>query len=117
MSYALIRKEEASEKLNDWSLPFKVQDDIQIMNKPEVHKKSGDLWFCMEGEPTFIIGGELENPWLKDGDENELRAETIKGGDEIVLRPGDWLWAPPGCPHQHGCKTKAKLMIIKIPVL
>ena len=113
-NYLLVKKEEVLEKLKGSSLPFKIHEDIQTMNKAEVHKKAGDLWLCLEGEPTFILGGELENPWLKDGDENELRAESIKGGDEIVLKPGDWLWAQSGCPHQHGCKNKAVLMIIKI---
>ena len=113
-NYVLVRREEILEKLKDSSLPFKIHEDIQVMNKAEIHKKAGDLWLCLEGEPTFIVGGELIDPWEKD--ENELRAENIKDGDEFVLKAGDWLWIPPNCPHQHGCKDTARLVIIKVPL-
>jgi len=79
-----------------------------------------DLWYCIRGEVTFIFGGELVNPEAKknaDGktDKRELSADTIKGGEETILRPGDWLYIPAGQPHQHRASGTAYLMIIKIP--
>lgn len=101
-------------------LPFKILEDHETSNDAEVHKAYDDLWECLEGEATFIYGGELLDPWVKknkDGtvNEREILAKQITGGTEVVLRPGDWLWIPAGTPHQHMCKHTVRLMMIKIP--
>lgn len=100
--------------------PMNILEDINITNEAEVHRHEADLWQCLEGEVTFIYGGEMVDPWPKrnaDGtlDEREWKAKEIKGGTEVVLKPGDWLWIPAGEPHQHFTKGKARLVIIKIP--
>jgi len=102
------------------SLPINILEDKDVVNDAEVHKHEGDLWLCLEGEVNFIYGGELVDPWAKknpDGtlDERELKAKEIKGGTEVILNPGDWLWIPAGKPHQHKCNGVARLAIIKIP--
>lgn len=102
-------------------LPFNILEDKEIENDAEVHLHEGDLWLCLTGEVTFIYGGEMLNPWVHkkpDGTENpnEIKAKSIVGGTESVLKPGDWLWIPAGQPHQHKCTTLARLAIIKIPV-
>lgn len=100
--------------------PLGILEDHEILdNEAEVHKKEGDLWLCLEGNPTFIYGGELVDAWEKknaDGslNENELKARSIRGGTEAVLRAGDWLWIPAGEPHRHKCSGTARLAIIKI---
>jgi uncharacterized RmlC-like cupin family protein len=48
-------------------------------------------------------------------DDREWKAKEIKGGTEVVMKPGDWLWIPAGEPHQHKTSTKARLVIIKVP--
>lgn len=101
-------------------LPFKILEDKEVSNDAEVHRHEGDLWQCLEGEAVFICGGELIEPKAKknsDGtlDEREWSGSGIRGGTEIVLYPGDWLWVPAGEPHQHNCKGVARLTIIKIP--
>jgi mannose-6-phosphate isomerase-like protein (cupin superfamily) len=102
-------------------LPFNILEDTEVLNnEAEIHKHEGDLWLCLEGEPTFVYGGELVEPWVKknaDGttDEREWKAKEIRGGTKAVLKPGDWLWIPAGQPHQHLCSDTARLAIIKIP--
>jgi len=102
-------------------LPFNILEDKDVSNEAEVHHHEGDLWYCLEGEVTFIYGGEMVSPWYKknsDGteDKREVKAKEIKGGTEKILKPGDWLWIPAGEPHQHRCEGVARLIIVKIPI-
>ena len=99
--------------------PMNILEDHEVDNAAELHKHEDDLWFCFEGEATFVCGGELMDGKAKvrkDGtiDDNEWKGR-IEGGTEYVLKPGDWLWIPAGEPHQHACKGTARLAIIKIP--
>lgn len=101
-------------------LPFNILEDTEIANEAEMHKQAGDLWHCLEGTVTFIYGGKLVDPKPRinpDGslNQNEFSADAIKNGAKVILQPGDWLWIPPGQPHQHACTGTARLVIIKIP--
>lgn len=98
--------------------PFNILEDVNVSNDAEVHRYEADLWGCLEGEVTFVVGGALVNPWaekLADGTENtrELKAKEIRDGTELVLKPGDWLYIPAGQPHSH--RGTGRLIIIKIP--
>lgn len=93
--------------------PLNILEDKEISNNAEVHKREGDLWHCLEGEVTFIHGGELVDSVSIN--ENELTAKEIQGGEEIVVRKGDWFWIPAGVPHKHSASGTARLIIIKIP--
>lgn len=101
-------------------LPFNVLEDMDVSNEAEVHRHEADLWCCLQGEVTFVYGGEMVNSWAKqlpDGgtDDREIKAKEIRGGTEVRLRDGDWLWIPAGQPHQHKASGIARLVIIKIP--
>lgn len=101
-------------------LPINILEDTKVSNEAEVHRHEGDLWYCIEGEVTFVYGGELVEPWAKqlpDGgtDDYEIKAKEITNGTEAVLKPGDWLWIPAGQPHLHKTAGTARLVIIKIP--
>ncbi len=101
-------------------IPFNILEDVNINNDAEIHKHEADIWYCLDGEVTFVYGGELVDPWVKknaDGtvDDREWKGKTIKNGTEVILKPGDWLWIPAGQPHQHMTNTRARLVIIKIP--
>ena len=101
-------------------VPFNILENHETTNEAEIHTHAGDLWHCIEGEVTFVTGGELVKPWVKknnDGTENpkELKASEIRGGAETVLKPGDWLWIPASEAHQHKCAGTARLAIIKTP--
>ena len=103
-------------------LAFNIIELTEHTNNVEVHNYLNDLWFCLEGEVTFLCGGtmqELHTRVRSDGtlDDNEMRAKGLEHAKEIVIRPGDWLWVPAGEPHQHITKHTARLMIIKIPQL
>ncbi|TSC76385.1 MAG: hypothetical protein G01um101433_752 [Parcubacteria group bacterium Gr01-1014_33] len=101
------------------NLPFNILEDTNVANTPEVHLEMGDLWYALEGEVTFMYGGELVNsisPTRKDGTINkkELKGSSIEGGTEVTLHPGDWLWIPPGEPHQHLTKGTVRLVTIDL---
>ena len=101
-------------------LPLNILEDREVSNEAEVHRHEGDLWQCLEGEVTFVYGGEMVAPWVKklpDGgtDDREIKANEIRGGTEVMLAPGDWLWIPAGQPHSHRTDKTARLAIIKIP--
>ncbi|MFA6429357.1 MAG: cupin domain-containing protein [Patescibacteria group bacterium] len=101
-------------------MPMNILEDCEVSNEAEVHTHEADLWHCLEGEVTFVYGGEMVDPWnkkLADGTEDprEVKAKEIRGGTEVVMHPGDWLWIPAGQPHQHRCTGTARLAIIKIP--
>lgn len=102
-------------------LPFNIIEDHKVSgSEAEVHKTEGDLWCCLEGEIEFTYGGELideefrKNP---DGSDNlnELKGTGINNGTKTTLKQGDWLWIPPGQPHQHDASKTGRLVIIKIP--
>ena len=101
-------------------LPFSILEDTHVSNDAEVHLGEGDLWFCLEGEATFVCGGSLVDGVHRlnaDGtlNKNELYAKEIAGGREFRIRVGDWLWIPAGEPHQHSALGTARLCIIKVP--
>lgn len=104
------------------ALPLNILEDCGVKsNDAEVHEYEGDLWLCLEGEARFVVDGELVNPKSRMKSDNspvpgERYAQAILGGSEVILKPGDWLWVPPGQPHQHFAEGIARLMIIKIPV-
>lgn len=104
---------------NDF-LPFNMIEDKQSNNKPEIHVREGDLFYCLKGQVSFICGGTLnnrKNRMLPNGQRNiyELTGLKIKNGTHYNLKAGDWLWIPPNTPHQHNSTTIVNLIIIKIP--
>lgn len=96
--------------------PIKILEDSRVSdNAAEVHETEEDIWFCLEGSPTFTYGGKLVDP--EKVKEHEWRAKAIRGGATVTLKPGDWLWIPAGEPHQHNCPDgAARMVIIKVPV-
>ena len=100
--------------------PLKIIELDHHTNVPEVHTYLDDLWCCIEGEVRFFVGGTMIEPRTRvapDGtlDETEMRAKGLEGAEEIVMKPGDWLWIPSGMPHRHITDKIARLFIIKIP--
>ncbi len=101
-------------------IPLNILEDTNVTSEFEVHTHMGDLWHCIEGEVIFTLGGQMVNPKPKVGkdgtlDEREIRAVSVEGGTERVLKTGDWLWIPPGIPHAHRTLFTARLYVVKIP--
>ena len=96
-------------------ISFNILEDHNFLEgQPEVHRHEGDLWIGLEGEMNFIVGGEMVEPYAKEGNDNEIKAKSISGGEEVVLKMGDVLWIPAGVPHMHIAKH-GRAYIIKIP--
>lgn len=94
--------------------PLRIIEDSKVsVSQSELHTKEGDLVLCLEGEPEFVYGGELIDP--APFDEANILGHGIRGGEKIILKPGDWLWIPPQEAHMHTCAGTARLAIIKIP--
>ena len=101
-------------------IPFNILEDTNVVNEIEIHTNMADLWYCIEGEVTFTLGGTPVEPYAKvnkDGSlsQTEIRTERMEGSYEKVLKPGDWLWIPPNVAHSHRCEGTSRLVIIKIP--
>jgi mannose-6-phosphate isomerase-like protein (cupin superfamily) len=64
----------------------------------EVHEDWYDHIFIQEGEASFVVGGVAVDPKITAP--GETRGTSVKDGTTIVMHPGDYLFIPPGIPHQ-----------------
>ena len=98
-------------------VPFHILEDVAVENPPEIHEHEADLWQCLEGEVTFVVGGTMLNKRLaNDGSNpNEYTGDGIEDGTTYEVKQGDVLFIPAGVPHLHKTSTSARLIIVKIP--
>lgn len=101
-------------------MPMKILEEVNTNGDAEAHTKEADLWFCLEGAPTFTLGGVLQNAHKRTSANgevvpDEIIGDSIEGGDEIVLMPSEWLWIPADVPHQHHSSGTTRMVIIKVP--
>jgi mannose-6-phosphate isomerase-like protein (cupin superfamily) len=64
----------------------------------EFHGKYADVIYVVEGTATLITGGEIIGG--KTTAPDEIRGESIKGGESRKLAKGDVVIIPNGIPHQ-----------------
>jgi quercetin dioxygenase-like cupin family protein len=64
----------------------------------EVHGKYSDVIYVLQGNATFITGGEAVDG--KTVAPDEIRANSIRGGDTRKISQGDLIIVPRGVPHQ-----------------
>lgn len=65
--------------------------------KVEVHEKDTDIIYVLEGEATFVTGGDVVGG-LATGD-GEIRGDDVHGGETRRLTPGDVIIVPAGTAH------------------
>lgn len=63
----------------------------------EWHEKQADVVVIHSGAVTLVYGGEMVNG--KTTAPGEMRGDSIKGGTEVTLGPGDVLDIPAKVPH------------------
>jgi glyoxylate utilization-related uncharacterized protein len=64
----------------------------------EIHDDWSDNIFILDGECSFILGGTAVD--AKEREPGERRGTTITGGSTMAMKAGDYLFVPPGTPHQ-----------------
>lgn len=64
----------------------------------EYHATEADVVFIQSGSATLVYGGTIVNG--RTTAPNEIRGESIKGGMERKVNPGDVFTVPAKLPHQ-----------------
>ena len=80
-------------------------DGYQIINtirdkdgQAEIHADWNDNLFVQEGEASFVTGGTAVD--AKATAPGEQRGTSIKGGNTMTMKAGDYFFVPAGTPHQ-----------------
>ena len=81
----------------------------------EVHATVADVLVITEGQVTFVYGGTVVGG--KTSAPGETRGDSITGGTEVNLGPGDILHVPAGIPHQMKVAAGAKLTYFVVKVV
>lgn len=63
----------------------------------EVHTHDTDVIYVLSGTATFVTGGQIVGG--RETAPEEIRGQSISGGTERRLTPGDLLVVPHGVPH------------------
>lgn len=81
----------------------------------ELHDNFDDYFTIQSGEAVLRIGGTVVNPKRQE-DKTELRGDSVQGGKEVALHPGDVIHIPSGVPHQMMVKkgTRITYFVIKV---
>ncbi|WP_420238656.1 hypothetical protein ACOBR2_03355 [Telmatobacter bradus] len=64
----------------------------------ELHPHHTHLFVVLTGAATLVSGGMVRN--LREADEEKMLGDSIEGGEEQQLRPGDVAHIPAGTPFQ-----------------
>ena len=65
--------------------------------KAELHVRDTDVFYIVDGTATFITGGKMVN--AKTTAPDEVRGDSIEGGESHQLSKGDAIVIPAGTPH------------------
>lgn len=63
----------------------------------EVHLSETDIFYVLEGQATFVTGGEVIEP--RNISATEIRGRQLSGGEERRIGKGDVITIPRGVPH------------------
>jgi uncharacterized protein GlcG (DUF336 family) len=63
----------------------------------EVHVLDTDVIYVQDGTATFVTGGDMVSP--RTVEVNEIRGDSVVGGETRQLKKGDVITVPNGTPH------------------
>ena len=78
----------------------------------EVHEKTTDILFVVEGEALYVTGGKMIGG--KQTRPGEWLGTDIEGGEEHHLKKGDVVVVPPNTPHWFKEVTKCNSFMVRI---
>jgi len=88
----------ASETLKEYPQHFAMLSFRSRSGEVEVHERFADLFVVLAGAATLVTGGTVVGARIVAP--GETRGESIAGGTQQKLRPGDVAHVPAGTPHQ-----------------
>ena len=88
----------ATQQLGKWGNHLFMVAHREASGEAEVHDKQADIFIVQSGEATLKIGGTVVSP--KTTAPGEIRGESISGGEDKKLGPGDVAHIPAKVPHQ-----------------
>ena len=88
----------ASETLKEYPQHFVMLSFRSRSGEVEVHERFADLFVVLAGAATLVTGGTVTGARIVAP--GETRGESIAGGTQQNLRPGDVAHVPAGTPHQ-----------------
>jgi mannose-6-phosphate isomerase-like protein (cupin superfamily) len=68
-----------------------------VQRGSEMHGKTNHVFIIVDGEGTFVTGGQLINP--KEIGPGQTRGDGIQGGEVHHLSKGDVITIPANTPH------------------
>jgi glc operon protein GlcG len=63
----------------------------------ELHLTDADIFYVLQGQATFVTGGEIVQP--RNVSATEIRGIALTGGEERRIAKGDVIAIPRGVPH------------------
>jgi len=80
----------------------------------EVHETMADFFVVQSGEATLVYGGEVSGGHTTQP--HEIRAPSIKGGQQQAVSAGDVVHIPAGVPHQLLVKSGKQITYFVVKV-
>lgn len=84
-------------------------DEKRVDDNFEVHDRSDDMIYVLDGEGHLMLGGELTD--LKQISPGEWRARSATGTTRVDLKKGDVIFVPRGTVHQRTVNGKGLMLL------
>jgi beta-galactosidase beta subunit len=104
----------ASETLGDFGNHSVIAAHREASGQAEYHEKQADVLMVRKGEGSIIVGGKVVNG--KNTTPDEIRGDSIQGGDTVPFKAGDVIHIAPKTAHQVILKKGQKVDYIAVKV-
>jgi quercetin dioxygenase-like cupin family protein len=79
----------------------------------EVHATEGDIFYVVEGQATFVVGGTIAGG--RETAPGETRGTGLDGGTPYELKTGDVMTIPAGVPHWFkATQGRFRYLVVKV---